>query len=852
MNNKYMLYKNLPKKSLGGWASEKLGIGKSTIAGKVLAGLGDAATVMADNTLSIVGGNNIINDNSYSTDFAKKASNLTGNIYSTTGVAAANMLVPGGGSLLSGVQGAVNNAVGDPNTNPSASDIAKYNQTMGAMQGNNSKNIMYTSTFADGGDLGKNSNNANDADYLKFQQTVQNDQDTKDYAELNYYKLKLDDVLRTKDKSFDEYINNAPRSIKDSMTYADDLYTSGKTSARLKPEEIKTILGDKYQRYLDLKTKHTTRFNINPGEDYGYRNSLMIKPAGYTRSAYDENKNHYADYIANVIYNPENTDNPYEFSYEKKPIIQNACGGKLANGGPINIQNNSGAALKYSNNGLSHEENSLGGYPVDKSGNINIANPVGTVEKGEVVKDGYVYSNRLQIPGKKSTFAYLATRYKKELDESTNDPLRKKVIDEKFDNLMTKQEELKVVRDYAKSMGESGKFNSEKTYQKWLQYATKAAENKQVEQLQNPEVNQYQENEYAEGGGIHIKESHKGRFTAYKERTGKTTEEALHSPNAHVRQMANFARNAATWKHAEGGNLPKYSGDDPNSSLLTGGTQSNDFGNTGDFIETSPYGGNAKTIENFGIIGTPGIVNLPGDSGIIGSNVVNSPEIGKFTYNPTLKDKGVPEAYTWKEPLYTSVVPAAANLISGIITDRALAKTEKDKLNYTPINPELIDLSRARNQAKSDSAFTESKMKYAAKNAGLTAAQYTQLVNEGAIGSQRELDKNLSNLYTTEETTNAQARNEANQFNAQSQFKVDAINRETKNNARLARIQNLRNTLQGVITPELQRRSTENNINLSLIGSQLGSKDLVLVTGEDGKPRIMSREFAIKSGMKMK
>ena len=59
--------------------------------------------------------------------------------------------------------------------------------------------------------------------------------------------------------------------------------------------------------------------------------------------------------------------------------------------------------------------------------------------------------------------------------------------------------------------------------------------------------------EYATGGGIHIKKSHEGRFTAYKKRTGKTTEEALHSPDPHVRQMANFARNASHWKHQEGG-----------------------------------------------------------------------------------------------------------------------------------------------------------------------------------------------------------------------------------------------------------------------------------------------------------
>lgn len=54
---------------------------------------------------------------------------------------------------------------------------------------------------------------------------------------------------------------------------------------------------------------------------------------------------------------------------------------------------------------------------------------------------------------------------------------------------------------------------------------------------------------------IHIKPENKGKFTAYKKRTGKTTEEALHSPDPHVRQMANFARNAKKWKRADGGTV---------------------------------------------------------------------------------------------------------------------------------------------------------------------------------------------------------------------------------------------------------------------------------------------------------
>lgn len=61
--------------------------------------------------------------------------------------------------------------------------------------------------------------------------------------------------------------------------------------------------------------------------------------------------------------------------------------------------------------------------------------------------------------------------------------------------------------------------------------------------------------QFRSGGGIHIKPENRGKFTAYKKRTGKTTEEALHSKDPHVRQMANFARNAKKWKKGCGGKI---------------------------------------------------------------------------------------------------------------------------------------------------------------------------------------------------------------------------------------------------------------------------------------------------------
>ena len=55
-----------------------------------------------------------------------------------------------------------------------------------------------------------------------------------------------------------------------------------------------------------------------------------------------------------------------------------------------------------------------------------------------------------------------------------------------------------------------------------------------------------------EKSGIHIDPENKGKFTATKERTGKSTSELLHSPNKKTRARANFARMAKRgWKPLE-------------------------------------------------------------------------------------------------------------------------------------------------------------------------------------------------------------------------------------------------------------------------------------------------------------
>ena len=65
----------------------------------------------------------------------------------------------------------------------------------------------------------------------------------------------------------------------------------------------------------------------------------------------------------------------------------------------------------------------------------------------------------------------------------------------------------------------------------------------------NPDNQAVGEVNLEEGSGIHIKKKNKGKFTATKKRTGKSTEELTHSKNPLTRKRAIFAQNAKKWHH---------------------------------------------------------------------------------------------------------------------------------------------------------------------------------------------------------------------------------------------------------------------------------------------------------------
>lgn len=82
---------------------------------------------------------------------------------------------------------------------------------------------------------------------------------------------------------------------------------------------------------------------------------------------------------------------------------------------------------------------------------------------------------------------------------------------------------------------------------------------------------------FKKGGGIHIKKKNRGKFTKSAKAAGESVQEhaahVLSDPNATPLQKkrANFARNAAKWKHEDGGKTHRPFG---HRSVLDNGWQS--------------------------------------------------------------------------------------------------------------------------------------------------------------------------------------------------------------------------------------------------------------------------------------
>lgn len=93
-------------------------------------------------------------------------------------------------------------------------------------------------------------------------------------------------------------------------------------------------------------------------------------------------------------------------------------------------------------------------------------------------------------------------------------------------------------------------------------------------------------------GGIFIKPENRGKFTALKERTGKSSTWYKEHGTPAQKKMATFALNAAKWKHADGGELHTHGGDFTNGVIQI---------NSGGLHSTNPFEGVQMGIDPQGV-----------------------------------------------------------------------------------------------------------------------------------------------------------------------------------------------------------------------------------------------------------
>jgi len=279
---------------------------------------------------------------------------------------------------------------------------------------------------------------------------------------------------------------------------------------------------------------------------------------------------------------------------------------------------------------------------------------------------------------------------------------------------------------------------------------------------QDEDDSQFANQEYGNGGSIHIKKSHEGRFTEYKKRTGKTTEEALHSKDPHVRQMANFAKNAAKWHHADGGFLDVF--DNSNGMPVYWGP--NDTNGYSNFLQNSgTYNPINTDYSNFGnnAFYNPNEFSSQGfdenglnfnDNTVVNDIVPDLKTNNSFNYSPTANVLG------------PAIAIGTSAIASGLLANNNKRRMDSllSGISLGRVNPQQIDLGRERTNIRSNAALSDSGGRYIAKNA-TSASEAANIANSARINAQRTSGSLLGNSYQREATTNAEMRARADEEN---------------------------------------------------------------------------------------
>ena len=185
--------------------------------------------------------------------------------------------------------------------------------------------------------------------------------------------------------------------------------------------------------------------------------------------------------------------------------------------------------------------------PTHEQGGMAIS-PEVEVEGGETILEpaSYVYSDSILVPGTKKTFAQASKAVKNKYKMREDDKLSQEAMNSELEALMNQQEEVKESMMIA---------DTEKFQNKMM-----AKYGGLMPDMGYPVDRNMQPIEMRKGGGIYIKPSKRGTFTAAAKKRGMGVQEFASKVMANKEdyssamvKKANFAKNAAKWKKQFGG-----------------------------------------------------------------------------------------------------------------------------------------------------------------------------------------------------------------------------------------------------------------------------------------------------------
>jgi hypothetical protein len=356
-----------------------------------------------------------------------------------------------------------------------------------------------------------------------------------------------------------------------------------------------------------------------------------------------------------------------------------------------------------------------------------------------------------------------------------------------------------------------------------------------VEAHMSPEAaNAYVEN-YAKGGSIHIKESKKGTFTAAAKKRGKSVQEFARQVlankgnySAAMVKKANFARNAAKWKHAKGGPMVSNVPQPFEVAAQNRGGMLMDYANGGYVYQpmVQPmlaeggnmyYQGGGWTYGDYApksVLGpvdinynpdlygdlpgtlpsTPYTYSSPDD--IIENNFVEGPPL-KFTqddankYKVNEKEHNIkiipnppkPDEPWYEEPWYSKAARYGQGLPSAAASIYAFTNLAKRKLPYRKLGAQTVNYEPERiidreESRRRYSTFAD-RMKNIASNAGILASN----LRETLLGSNKDLAGRIAESVMREQNTNAQLRQQTEMAQFGADRETDALNEQMYQNA---------------------------------------------------------------------